>query len=116
MLPLINSRGVDLLDNNRLVHQLVSLERCTTRSGKDNIDHPPGAHDDVANAAAGALCQAFVARSNSELPFGGERLPQVFVGYPHMKSKRLGRSRVSSRPQASMRDPSRTDFPKRGTP
>ena len=115
MLPLINSRGVDLLDNDRLVHQLVSLERRTTRSGKDSIDHPPGAHDDLANAAAGALCQAFVARSNSELPFGGTRLPQVLVGYSAVKSKRLGRRPVPSRPQVSMRDPSRTDFPKRGT-
>ena len=93
MLPLINSRGVDLLDNDRLMHQLISLERRTTRSGKDSIDHPPGAHDDLANAAAGALCQAFVARSNSELPFGGTRLPQVLVGYSAVKSKRLGRSR-----------------------
>jgi hypothetical protein len=55
LLPLINSRAVDLLDNDRLVHQLVGLERRTARGGKDSIDHPRGAHDDVANAAAGAI-------------------------------------------------------------
>jgi hypothetical protein len=44
-----------LLDHPRLVAQLCALERRTARGGRDSIDHPPGAHDDVANAAAGAL-------------------------------------------------------------
>jgi hypothetical protein len=35
------------------------LERRTSRGGKDSIDHPPGAHDDVANAMAGAMVIAF---------------------------------------------------------
>jgi hypothetical protein len=42
-----------LLDDQRLVTQLSSLERRTARSGRDSIDHPPGAHDDVANCVAG---------------------------------------------------------------
>jgi hypothetical protein len=54
-LPLLNSGAVDLLDNDRLVHQLVGLERRTARGGKDSIDHARGAHDDLANAAAGAI-------------------------------------------------------------
>lgn len=54
-LPLLNSSQVELLDHKRLVRQLVTLERRTGRSGKDSIDHAPGGHDDVANAAAGAL-------------------------------------------------------------
>jgi hypothetical protein len=54
-LPLINSKKVDLLDHPRLVSQLIGLERRTARSGKDSIDHAPGAHDDVCNAAAGVL-------------------------------------------------------------
>jgi hypothetical protein len=57
-LPLINSRAVDLLDNDKLVSQLVSLERRTARGGRDSIDHAPGAHDDLANAVAGALVTA----------------------------------------------------------
>jgi hypothetical protein len=59
LLPLINSGAVDLLENDRLVTQLVSLERRTARGGKDSIDHPPGAHDDIANAVAGALVTAY---------------------------------------------------------
>jgi hypothetical protein len=59
LLPLINSGAVDLLDNERLMQQLVSLERRTSRAGRDSIDHPPGGHDDLANAAAGALALAY---------------------------------------------------------
>jgi hypothetical protein len=46
-----------LLDNHKLVNQLVGLERRTSRGGRDSIDHPShgGAHDDVANAVAGVL-------------------------------------------------------------
>ena len=54
-LPLLNSRRADLLDEPRLVAQLVGLERRTARGGRDRIDHGPNAHDDVANAVAGAL-------------------------------------------------------------
>ena len=61
LLPLINSRAIDLLDHDRLVMQLTSLERRTSRAGKDSIDHAPGAHDDVANAVAGALVTAYQA-------------------------------------------------------
>jgi hypothetical protein len=43
------------VDLPRLVAQLTRLERRTGRTGKDSIDHPPGTHDDLANAAAGAL-------------------------------------------------------------
>jgi hypothetical protein len=55
LLPLLNSRRVDLLDDKRLIAQLCGLERRTARGGRDSIDHGPGAHDDLANAVAGAL-------------------------------------------------------------
>ena len=55
LLPMINSRGVVLLDNDRMLRQLVGLERQTSRIGKDTVDHMRGGHDDVANAVAGAL-------------------------------------------------------------
>ena len=55
LLPAINSGQVQLLDNSRLLAQLRSLERRSSRAGRDIIDHPPGTHDDVANAVAGAL-------------------------------------------------------------
>jgi hypothetical protein len=53
LLPLINSRRIDLLDHPKLISQLCSLERRVARGGKDSIDHPPGGHDDVCNAVAG---------------------------------------------------------------
>lgn len=55
LVPAINSRLVRLLDVPHLEQQLVGLERRTSRVGRDTIDHAPGAHDDVANAVAGAL-------------------------------------------------------------
>jgi len=58
LLAPINSGKVALLDDVRLRAQLVGLERRVARGGKDSIDHAPGAHDDLANAAAGALVLA----------------------------------------------------------
>ncbi len=55
LLPLLNAHRCALLDHQRLVSQLVGLERRTARSGHDSIDHAPGGHDDIANAVAGAL-------------------------------------------------------------
>jgi hypothetical protein len=54
-LPALNSGRVALLDTQRLISQLCGLERRTTRGARDSIDHPPGQHDDVANAAAACL-------------------------------------------------------------
>jgi hypothetical protein len=59
LLPLLNGGRVELLDNPRLVAQLCSLERRTARGGRDSIDHPPGGHDDLINAAAGCITTAF---------------------------------------------------------
>ncbi len=56
--PLLNARRCELLDVPRLRVQLVGLERRTARGGRDSVDHGPGAHDDLANAAAGALVLA----------------------------------------------------------
>jgi hypothetical protein len=39
--------------------QLCTLERRTSRAGRDSINHAPNAHDDVGNAAAGTLYMAF---------------------------------------------------------
>ena len=59
VLPLINSRAVALLEHEKLVRQLVSLERTQARFGsRDRVDHPRGCHDDVANAVAGAIVLA----------------------------------------------------------
>jgi hypothetical protein len=56
LLPLINAGRVELLDNQRLVAQLCSLERRTGRgTGRDVIDSPPHQHDDLSNVCAGGL-------------------------------------------------------------
>jgi hypothetical protein len=46
---------VKIPDEPRLIHQLVSLERRPTASGHDRVDHPPGGHDDLANAVVAAI-------------------------------------------------------------
>ena len=58
LIPLINSGGARLLDNEKLLVQLANLERKTMRGGKSSIYHPRGLHDDLGNAAAGALFYA----------------------------------------------------------
>jgi hypothetical protein len=60
-LALLNSKRVELLDNMKMINQLVGLERRVFRSGKDSIDHAPGAHDDLANVVAGvaSLCNQY---------------------------------------------------------
>jgi hypothetical protein len=58
LLPVLNGGRAELLDHPRLTAQLLGLERRTARGGRDSIDHPPGAHDDVANAVAGAIVTA----------------------------------------------------------
>lgn len=56
-LAALNSDRVELPPCETTARQLTSLERRTTRTGKDIIDHPPGGHDDFANAVAGAVAQ-----------------------------------------------------------
>ena len=58
VLPLINSGKIELLDLPKMTAQFIGLERRTSRAGRDSIDHGPGAHDDLANAVAGALLLA----------------------------------------------------------
>ena len=61
-LPMVMSAQVELLDNERLLRQLASLERRKGRQGRDSVDAPPRHHEDVANAAAGALVLAGLQR------------------------------------------------------
>jgi hypothetical protein len=54
-LPLLNAQSVELLDLPLLRAQLTSLERRRRAGGRDVVDHPPGGHDDTANAVCGLL-------------------------------------------------------------
>jgi hypothetical protein len=74
-LPRLNSAEVDLLDNQRLVTQLLGLERRTARGGRDSIDHTPGGKDDLINAAAGSLVYVSSARHNVKAGWG------TFLGF-----------------------------------
>ncbi len=69
LLPLLNSGRVVLLDDRRLRAQLLGLERYTGRSGRDSITHAPGQHDDLINAAAGALLLAAEAATTPTYSF-----------------------------------------------
>jgi hypothetical protein len=54
-LPLFTSGRARILDNRKLVTQFASLERRTSSVGRDRVDHGREGHDDLCNAAAGAL-------------------------------------------------------------
>jgi hypothetical protein len=55
LLPHLNSRRIALLDQPRLVSQLVGLKRRVSSGGRESVDHMRGSFDDAANAAAGAV-------------------------------------------------------------
>lgn len=67
--PLFAQGAARLLDNRQLLTELRQLERRTARSGKDSVDHPPRGHDDLANAACGALWLASQS-ARCEMPAG----------------------------------------------
>ena len=59
LLPLINSARIQLLNQPKMLGQLLALERKTARSGRDTIDHPEGPHhDDLINCVAGVASLA----------------------------------------------------------
>jgi len=71
VLALFAQKRVELLDERRLLTQLRLLERKPRTGGRgDSVDHPPRAHDDIANAACGALWQASVSKG---FPANGPR-------------------------------------------
>ncbi len=55
LLPVVNSGTVELPNEPALLRELRSLERRRGPSGRDRVDHPPGGHDDRANAVAGVV-------------------------------------------------------------
>ncbi len=55
LLPALNSGRVELPPDDKLVNQLLGLERRTARGGKDSVDHGPGGSDDRANVCAGLV-------------------------------------------------------------
>jgi len=87
LLPLLNSQRIALLDNPRLVSQLCSLERSTSRVGRDTIDHADGAHDDIVNSVAGA---AALAIANQGVHVSPELLQKVLAMPPRRRDTAWG--------------------------
>src|SRR6266542_3148217 len=58
MIPVLTSKRIELLDNEKMKTEFRRLERRRGRSGKDSIDHPPRGSDDIANAVSGVICLA----------------------------------------------------------
>jgi hypothetical protein len=54
-IPLFTSGRVRLLDHEKLIDQFAGLRRKVQPGGREHIDHAAAAHDDLSNAAAGAL-------------------------------------------------------------
>jgi len=79
--PLFTSGRTRLLDNRKLVGQLAALERRTTAT-RDKIDHPRGARDDLANAAAGALVAAADRRNEVKIVGGWGVFTAPRRGFP----------------------------------
>ena len=88
VLPLINSGKVELLDLAKLEAQFVGLERRTARGGRDSIDHAPGGHDDLVNAACGALLRA---GSHRPMKINAELLRQLLNSPPMPGTPNYGR-------------------------
>jgi hypothetical protein len=74
-LPLLNANRVRLLDHQRLIDQLCSLERRTSRGGRDSIDHLQGGHDDIANCVAGVVGLAKKGSYDSSLDWVNGQAP-----------------------------------------
>jgi hypothetical protein len=91
LLPHLNSRTVRLLDNQRAVSQIASLERRTGRGARDTIDHPRDAHDDVANAIAGLVYVA-AQRPKTETIYVGS-YDDPFAGWRRAQDRKQKRWR-----------------------
>lgn len=76
-LPLFTQQRIELLDVPQLATQLRMLERRPRAGGKgDVVDHPPRAHDDIANAGIGAV---WLASKSIRKPTWGYNRPAYAV-------------------------------------
>ncbi|MFC1740122.1 hypothetical protein ACFL0N_01420 [Pseudomonadota bacterium] len=73
LLPALNSGRVELPPDDRLISQLIGLERRTARGWRDSIDHAPGVHDDRANVIAGLVSSKPTSSYDFELFMTGHR-------------------------------------------
>lgn len=84
VLPKFMAGKVRLLDNARLISQFASLERRSTTSGRDRVDHGPNGADDCSNAAAlvlSARASGFLSYEHwiGDVPESFAQLPYFFA-------------------------------------
>ena len=79
---------MELPPDDRLVNQLIGLERRTARGGRDSIDHAPGGHDDRANVVAGLVSTKAVSTYDLE----------IFINGHHPGHEKLKHTTTSHRP------------------
>ena len=77
ILPHFSQGRIELLDVPLLRTQLLLLERRTRSAGRDSVDHPKGAHDDLANSVCGAL---LLATSNRPMKISDDALDLLSTG------------------------------------
>ena len=70
-----------------MVAQFVGLERRAARSGKDTVDHAPGAHDDVANSVAGVVSLLSDRAEPGMVGFYRERFYEMNVELTHRRDR-----------------------------
>ena len=75
--PLFTTGILRAPDHPVLRAELTALERRTRASGRDLITHPPGGHDDLANAACGAAVGA--RRAASEASDDSQLFPRKWI-------------------------------------
>jgi hypothetical protein len=102
--PLLSMAKVELVQDERLALQFQCLERRTRSGGKDLVDHPPGGHDDIANAVAGAVVLAAKGQvwdekeQEARLPVTQKKCP------PYYDPKRFQRAEDIRAAEEEMRD------------
>ena len=90
-LPLFTRGLVSLPEHPTLLRELRLLERIPGRIGKDQVTHPRGVHDDLANAVCG--CLVSLVRAPAPLTITPELLARV-AAMP--RTRQYGSSRSAS--------------------
>ena len=97
MLPMFARGNISMPDHPRLVRELRLLERRTSRSGRDSIDHPANGSDDYANSLAGVAYQCGRSQKRSQAVRVGRA---TYTSNNKMRSRRPG-PRYTSIPKTS---------------
>lgn len=77
LVPRVNAGEVEIPDDAKLLRELRGLERRRGTAGRDRVDHHAGAHDDRANALAGAVHLALAHSAAISMPDISECLTRM---------------------------------------